>query len=329
MSGTGASMRLATLTAVLVFVGLVPAGAQTADLWAVAGDAAGAVAVGTGGKVLFAGAGHATFLPAQVPAITADLRGCAYVEASLYFVVGDEGTILKSTGVTGAAFAAEASGVAADLLAVAALQNRVAAVGAGGAIVRSAALSGGGWTPVVAPVSVTLRGVAGTAVASVAVGDEGTILRADPYGSAWVEVGGATAGGAALHAVATLTDGRFVAVGAAGSVLRGLANGQTWTLMPAPAEVDLYGVAVRPGASQLVVAVGAGGAIYTSSDAGQSWDAAASGVDRTLRGAVYTGADFLVTGDHGTLLRSLDGTLWADQTPVERSTWGAIKDRMR
>jgi photosystem II stability/assembly factor-like uncharacterized protein len=306
-----------------------PAAAQTADLWAVAGDAAGAVAVGSGGRVLFAGAGHATFLPAEIPAITADLRGCAYVEASLYYAVGDAGTILKSTGPTGAAFAAEASGVGADLYAVAALQSRVVAVGTGGTIVRSAALSGGGWTVVSAPVAATLRGVAGTGVASVAVGEEGVVPRGDPAGSTWAEVEDVPGTGAALHAVAALADGRFVAVGAAGTVLRALADGQTWTLMPAPAEVDLYGVAERPGAIQVIVVVGAGGAIYTSSDAGGSWQAALSGVARTLRGVVYTGADFLATGDHGTLLRSLDGTVWADQTPAEDSTWGAIKNLWR
>lgn len=321
--------RPVALAVALGSLAIAPAQGQTADLWATAGDAAGAVAAGSGGRVFFAGVGHASFLPAQVPEITADLRGCAYVEASVYFVVGDGGTILKSTGATGAAFAAETSGATADLLAVAALQNRVVAVGAGGAIVRSAALTGGGWTAAAAPAGATLRGVAGTALASVAVGDAGTILKADPYGSAWTPVGGDVAGDVALQAVAALTDNRFLAVGAAGTVVRGLADGQTWTLLPAPAEVDLHGVAVRPGASQLIVAVGEGGAILTSSDAGQNWSAVASGVDRTLRGATWTGVDFLVTGDHGTLLRSLDGALWADQTPAQRTSWGALKDRLR
>jgi hypothetical protein len=306
-----------------------PAGAQTADLWAVAGDAAGAVTAGTGSKVLFAGAGHATFLAATIPAIDADLRGCAYVDASLYFIVGDGGTILESTGATGSAFVSEASGVTADLFAVAPLSGRLVAVGASGTIVRSAALSGGGWTEVHAPVDVTLRGVAGQGTSAVAVGDGGTVLRADPYGSSWDEVLAVPSGGAALYAVATLTDDRFVAVGAGGIVLRGLANGQSWSLMDPAGEGDLYGVAVRPGASQLVVAVGADGAIFTSSDAGESWQPADSGVSRTLRSVTYTGADFLACGDHGTLLRSLDGLVWDDQTPAQRATWGAIKALFR
>ncbi len=307
-----------------------PAAAGTADLYAVAGDAAGAVTVGTSGRVLFAGPGHATFLAAQTPAIAADLRGCAYVEASVYFAVGDAGTILKSTGATGAAFISEVSGVAEDLLAVAPLATRLVAVGANGTIVRSAALSGGGWTPVAwaagdAPAEATLRGVAGHATSAVAVGNGGTVLRGDPAGSTWTPVSDVPAGGATLHAVATLTDGRFVAVGSGGTVLRGLADGQTWSPMGSAGTGELYGVAVRPGASQLVVAVGAGGAIYASSNAAQTWQAVESGVTRTLRAVAWTGADFLACGDHGTLLRSLDGILWADQTPAQRATWGAIK----
>jgi len=302
-----------------------PAAAETADLWAVAGDAAGAVTVGTGGRVLFAGPGHATFLPAQTPAIADNLRGCACFEASVYFVVGDGGTILKSTGPTGAAFISEVSGVTADLLAVAPLATRLVAVGAGGAIVRSVALSGGGWTPVDSPVEATLRGVAGQATSAVAVGDEGTVVRADPYGSEWAEVVGVPAEGAALYAVATLTDNRFVAVGSGGTVLRGLADGQTWSRMGSAGTGELYGVTVRPGAGELVVAVGADGMIYTSSDAAQSWQAVDSSVSRTLRSVTWTGADFLACGDHGTLLRSLDGSQWSDQTPIERATWGAIK----
>lgn len=328
-----ARSHIETYLVAALFSGAVAmaAAAQAADLLAVAGDPSGAVAVGARGTVFFSGAGHTNFQPAQIPAIASDLRGCTCVEASLYYAVGDGGTILKSTGVHGAAFVAEASGVGADLHAVAVLQNRVVAVGAGGTIVRSAALSGGGWTAVTSPVTETLHGVAGTTVASIAVGEGGVILWGGPSGSPWEALEGLPGTGAALYAVTVLGDGRFLTVGAAGTVLRSEADGRTWTLMPAPAAIDLYGVAAKSGAGQPVVVVGAGGQIYTSIDAGQSWEAATSGVDRALRGVVYTGIDFLATGDYETLLRSLDlnGMIWADQTPAKGSTWGSIKNQWR
>ncbi len=326
-------MKTLTWIAVAALAVLSSAGpqAQTADLYAIAGNASSAVAAGTGGKVISStGGNREAFTDAQLtPSISDDLHGAAENGDGTYFLVGDAGVVLKSTGLYAEAFIAESSPTSADLRAVAPFLTRMAAVGASGAIVRSNSLLGGGWTAVTSPTTATLRGLAHNALTGVAVGDDGVLLVGDPYGGNWSVVGGDPAQGASLRDAASLTDDRFIVVGAAGTVLRGLANGSGWTLLEGPGAVDLNGVAVRPGASQLVVAVGGGGAIYTSTDAGESWTAVDSGVARDLWAVTYTGIDFLATGDHGTLLRSLDGTLWSDKTPTVRTSWGRLRDQFR
>ncbi len=310
---------------------LLSGGAQanTADLWAMAGDANSAVTAGTNGKVLFAAAGHATFQPSTTPTLTSDLWGSAPTGEGLYFIVGEDGVILKQSGAYGSAFIQETSGTTVGLHAVAAFQTRMVAAGDGGVLVRSVNLLGGGWTSVSSPTTAALRGLARNSSIGVAVGDEGTILKGNAFGDGWSVVAGVPAEGDTLHGVATLTDGRFIAVGTGGTVLRGLASGLSWTAMSFPENVDLYAVAVRPGASQLVVAVGAGGSIFTSTDAGASWSQADSGVLRDLRSVAYTEVDFLIAGDHGTMLRSVDGTLWLDQTPPARKSWGQLRNQFR
>lgn len=303
--------------------------ADTANLWAIAGDATSAITVGTNGRVLFASGGHATFLPSQTPAITSNLLGCAPSGEGTYFIVGEDGTILKSSAAHGSAFIQETSGTAVGLNAVAAFQTRMLAVGNGGVLVRSASLLGGGWTNVSSPTTATLRGLARNTSIGVVVGDDGTIMKGNAFGSEWSVVAGVPAENDTLHGVAVLTDGRFIAVGTGGTVLRGLASGEGWTAMSFPEDVDLYGVAVRPGASQLVVAVGAAGSIFTSTNAGATWSPADSGVMRDLHSVAYTEVDFLIAGDHGTMLRSIDGTLWLDQTPPARKSWGQLRNRFR
>lgn len=303
--------------------------ANTAHLYAVAGDANGAVVAGSAGTVRFASGGHTTFNEPVMGDVTTLLRGAIHNGYANYFVVGDSGTVLLSSGANGSAFLIQTSGVTEDLHAVAPFLGCMIAVGESGRILRSAALTGGGWTTIDSPTSVTLRGVAKGTTAGVAVGDGGVILKGNTSGTSWELVSLHPAEGSELRAVDLLADGRFLAVGAAGTVVRGAASGLEWTLLDPPAQVDFNGVAARTTNPARVVAVGTGGSIYTSTNAGDTWSDVSPGMAVTLRAVVYTGTDFLVVGDRGTILRSVEGLVWDDQTPTRRESWGGMKRLFR
>ncbi|MCK4306038.1 MAG: hypothetical protein KAY24_17495 [Candidatus Eisenbacteria sp.] len=319
--------------ALLIAAALAPwaavASGDTADFQSMAGNTTAAVVAGSGGAIYYSSGSHVTFQPSSVENLEVDLWGAAENGSGRFFVVGDEGTILISSGAHGAAFIAEASPTNYALYCVVAFASCMVAAGDGGTLVRSTSLLGGGWTSQSTGTQKTLYDLAQGNSVAVAVGEGGTILKGSIHGTGWTPVPDAPAPGAELRGITVLGDQRFLAVGLGGTVIRGLADGLSWEVLTFPPECDLYDVAARPGAQALVVAVGEGGMVFTSSDAGETWEPADSPVNRTLRSVVYTGNDFLAAGDHGTLLRSLYGIVWDDLTPIRKTSWGKLKGLFR
>lgn len=132
--------------------------------------------------------------------------------------------------------------------------------------------------------------------------------------------------------------GTYLAVGDRGTILSS-ASGVSWSLESSPADVTtvLYGVG---GSADLALAVGSGGTVLRSmawstevlvtnavevggqtyalvstnqlSLLGLVWDSTAVGLTtNTLQGIAWNGADYLLVGAQGTVLRSPDGTNWS------------------
>lgn len=316
----------------IAFIAPAPAAADTADFHGIAGNAASAVAVGPAAAAYFATSSHNTFATAQLPALSQSLRAVTHNENGTYFIVGDDGVVLRSTGAYGSAFAAETSiPTGAALYGVAKWPAAIVAVGASGSLIRSTSINGGGWVTTTTNVDVTLRDLVYGLAAGVTVGASGTILWGNNTAAAWTAVTPSPAPGIDLRGVARLADSRFIAVGSAGTVVIGTANGQIWSSVEFPFSVDLNDVAVKTASPSRIVAVADGGRIFYSNNNGADWTETVSNVQQDLRGVVFTGIDWLITGDHGTLLRSelSDGINWADNTATQQPTWGNMKSRFR
>ncbi len=323
MNGRSVAASLLVLT-----MAAVGAAASTADLWGIAGSASDATAAGTAGTVRYAASTHTAWFPATgLGGVSAHLRGVGLDEAGYYYVVGETGTLLRSTLSGGHAFILETTPTEEHLHGAAYFNSRMMVSGGGGVLLWSAN-PGGAWSLESTPTSQTLYALVRGLSCGIAVGAQGTILRGGVDGTGWTAVSSPVTG-ADLHGVVRLADNRFLAVGTGGTVLRSPAAGTPWEVISFPESIELFGVAARTGSPARVVAVGEGGAIYTSTDAGSSWQEVESSVTRTLRAVAYTGSDFLACGDHGTLLRSQDGVTWSDLTPVRRSSWGALKRRFQ
>ncbi len=110
--------------------------------------------------------------------------------------------------------------------------------------------------------------------------------------------------------------GLGLAVGRSGAIVRSDDGGGHWETLPPSTPYDLLGVGIG---SERAVAVGAQGGVWTSSDEGRRWepaeiDARTDSFD-TLRGISFSpsGEVGLVVGEHGRMLRSLDGgAAWAE-----------------
>jgi photosystem II stability/assembly factor-like uncharacterized protein len=307
-----------------------PAGA--ADLYAVAGRSGTSVVAGTGGRIMYS-VTSLVWQPSEVTdgEVTEDLYGASTNGLSTtFFIVGQEGTILKSSaGSQGASFIHEISNVSDDLYGVTPFGTAMVAVGANGTILRSSGFLGGSWSEQVSPTSAVLRSAALGPLFGVAVGHGGTTIKGNTGGAGWI-LGDPDVPNVNLYGVAKMADNRFLAVGAAGTIIR-TTDGLDWEEMGSPTTADLYGVAAREGGTpqNIVVAVGEGGVIYYTTAYGDSWDQADSPVTQTLRAVTFTGSEFLACGDNETLIRSVNGQVWNDYTAAEKPSWGNIKGMFR
>ena len=150
------------------------------------------------------------------------------------------------------------------------------------------------------PVAADLLGATHGNGIFVFVGRGGTIVTS-PDGVSWESRESGTSHD--LHDV-VWTGETFVVVGAGGTVCRSV-DGVEWV-----SEIATTRRLVALAAGPTLVAVGPGGWIFSSPD-GIVWTAADSGTETDLTDVVWTGAEFLVTGDQPELLASPDGRSWA------------------
>jgi photosystem II stability/assembly factor-like uncharacterized protein len=122
-----------------------------------------------------------------------NLRGASFVDANIGTVVGDYGTIVRTTD-GGNNWTVQGSGTTQNLWAVSFTDvNDGTAVGEGGTVLGTTD-GGAHWVPETSGTTLQLRGVsfAGDASNGTAVGESGTILRTTDGGKRWVPQSGGT-----------------------------------------------------------------------------------------------------------------------------------------
>ncbi|WP_221392989.1 T9SS type A sorting domain-containing protein [Dyadobacter sp. NIV53] len=106
-------------------------------------------------------------------------------------------------------------------------------------------------------------------------------------------------------------NGTFIAVGPK-AILATSKNGINWTIRSHGTAAELFDVTYGNG---VFAAVGTGGQVKTSADNGVTWVSRTSGTTKVLR-AIASGktGNFVAVGDHGAIVYSNNGFLWAVKT---------------
>lgn len=241
-----------------------------------------------------------------------DLRAAVWA-GDRYVAVGARGTLLES--LDGSAWAPVPSGVEGDLNGVTWSNGRVVAVGAGGLALLG---DNGRWRPRSTGVTADLLAVAAGPNGLVAVGERGTVLVSPDDGLSWTVASSGT--DAALRGV-TWADSLWVAVGDRRSVLTS-PDGVGWTVVDSVTCCDdRLGVAAH---GQRVVAVGYGG-IWTGTVTDGALLRVRYDFSRAGSAVTWCGERFVVGGEWGDHLSSLDGLSWEeDLNPREHAAIGSL-----
>lgn len=238
------------------------------------------------------------------------------------WVAGASGYVAY-TSDGGAAWAAQASTLSANLYAVrfASLSHGVVA-GAGGAL----AVTGDGgatWRAVPLETTVSFRAAAAASAPDLFIiaGDGGTLLRSTDDGVTWTA--GAIATSANLHGVDIDDAGKIAyAVDVAGNVWRSTDGAASFTL-DAALGPSFDAVSVSDDGAR-AIAAGAGGAVFVRSASG--WARAVVPTTVNLHAALAFDGMALAAGDQGTLLASTDGIHFAVVPLATTSTIRALDD---
>jgi photosystem II stability/assembly factor-like uncharacterized protein len=252
---------------------------------------------------------------------TNNLNSVSLLDSGTAFVVGDTGTILKSTDA-GATWAPLTSGTSMSLHAVFFLDaNEGVAVGDNGTILRTTD-GGAGWQSVASGVSDSIRSVSFSGVNGICGGDSQTILYSTDSGASWqIGQGGFFGGGFPGARMLSATTG-FVA--GQNSVFQPLVGnttdgGVTWTFQNFLFDGneggcnDVFFFDQSTGLVSGTVFDGRG-ALARTTDGGLNWST--SFYDQAIEGVAFpVPASGFAVGSGGRTLHSTDmGGSWVGQT---------------
>jgi photosystem II stability/assembly factor-like uncharacterized protein len=252
---------------------------------------------------------------------TSDLNGALLLDSGTGFVVGDAGTILKTTdtGMTWSPLTSGTTNVLYDVYFFDETQG--VAVGERGRILRTTD-GGDGWQRVTSGVTDTLRSVSFSGVNGIASGDSQTILYSTDSGASWqISQSGFFGGGFPGAQMLSATVGF---VGGQNSIFQSLLGastdgGASWAFQPFYFDqnegggTDVFFFDQNTGVVSGTVFDGRG-AIARTTDAGASWstlffDQAIQGIDFPQPTSGFA------TGWGGRISHSTDsGITWTDQT---------------
>jgi len=241
---------------------------------------------------------------------TKNLRDVCFIDPLRISIVGDNGTILRSTN-GGANWFFQSSGVSDHLYAVSFTdQNIGTAVGANGRILRTT----DGGTTWLSQISGTVNNLNGISCPDsdncIAVGNSGTILKTIDGGINWLPVLSGTTKHLYDISLSDLYHGSIVGLQTLLSTTNG---GLNWMNHNFALSYNLRGVSCLD--SNNCTVVGLGGIIIRTSD-GNTWSFQTSGTSRNLYSISTSDSVHGNTAGYlGTILGTEDGgSLWAAQT---------------
>ncbi len=252
---------------------------------------------------------------------TNNLNSASLLDSGVGFVVGDTGTILKSTD-TGATWAPLTSGTSATLHGIYFLDpNEGVAVGDSGTILRTTD-GGAAWESVISGVVDTLRSVSFNGVNGICGGDSQDILYSTDSGASWqIGQSGFFGGGFPGAQMLSATTG-FVA--GQNSIFQGLLGntsdgGVSWNFHPFYFDGneggcnDVFFFDQITGLVSGTIFDGRG-ALARTTDGGLHW--LSTIYDLSIEGLAFpAAASGFAVGAGGRMLHSTDsGTTWSDQT---------------
>src|SRR5947207_10542106 len=252
---------------------------------------------------------------------TSNLNGAILLDSGTAFVVGDTGTILKSTDA-GATWTPLASGTSTTLHGIHFLDlNDGIAVGDSGTILRTTD-GGAAWQNVASGVVDTLRSVSFNGINGICGGDSQDILYSTDSGASWqIGQSGFFGGGFPGAQMLSATTG-FVA--GQNSIFQGLLGnttdgGVSWDFTPflfdgnEGGANDVFFFDQTIGLVSGTIFDGRG-ALARTTDGGLNWSTTL--YDQSIEGVAFpTAASGFAVGSGGRILHSTDsGTSWTDQT---------------
>ncbi len=252
---------------------------------------------------------------------TSNLNGAILLDSGTGFVVGDTGTILKSTDA-GATWAPLTSGTSTTLHGIYFLDpNEGVAVGDNGTILRTTD-GGAAWQSVASGVEDSLRSISFNGVNGICGGDSQTILYSSDSGASWQIgqsefIGGGFPGAQMLSATTGFVAGQ-------NSIFQPLLGastdgGASWAFQAFYFDnnegggTDVFFFDQNTGLVSGSVFDGRG-AIARTTDAGMNWSTLF--FDQAVEGVAFpTTASGFAVGSGGRILHTTDaGTTWGDQT---------------
>ena len=151
---------------------------------------------------------------------------------------------------------------------------------------------------------------------AVAVGDSGTLIASPDANITWNIRNNADNIAGNINDI-NWSDFRFIAVTNNGKALI-WGNHEEPTLVDTPVTTALNNLVYGTGK---VVAVGNGGTILVSTDSGQTWTSVQSGTTENLMAINYNGSEFLIVGNNGVYLRSVDANIWELNQIASGDNW--------
>ena len=216
-----------------------------------------------------------------------NLRGASLVNANTGTLVGDYGTIVRTTD-GGNNWTIQSSGTTQTLWGVSFTDaNNGSAVGENGTILRTTD-GGAHWMPQTSGTVLNLRAVSFTdGNSGTAVGEGGVILKTTNGGSTWVPQSSGTA--ETLFGVSFSDSNTGTAVGGTfgkSEIFRTTDGGEHWIPQANPGTEFLFDVSFTD--TNNGTAVGDHGTILRTTDGGSSWVPQTSGTTKTLYGVSFT-----------------------------------------
>jgi photosystem II stability/assembly factor-like uncharacterized protein len=252
---------------------------------------------------------------------TSNLNGATLLDSGSGFVVGDTGTILKSTDA-GATWTPLTSGTSNTLHGVYFLDpNQGVAVGDGGTILRTTD-GGAAWQSIPTGVGDTLRSVSFNGTNGICGGDSQDILYSTDSGASWqISQSGFFGGGFPGGQMLSATTGFVAGQNSIFQPLLGSSTdgGVSWTFQNflfdnnEGGANDLFFFDQETGLVSGTVFDGRG-AIARTTDGGTNWSTLF--FDQAIEGVAFpTAASGFAVGAVGRILHTTDtGTTWTDQT---------------